>query len=418
MLKKKSMMHSTMSSLLFHEDTRMSRFRNLPVNKQGFALLRLPKKIKLSVLGGLKNSEIEAILNYLDPDVATDLLQVLDNSRSSRIVSNLKSHLKKKVEYLLKFNPKTAAGMMSLDYIEVDKKCTFEKVARLIKKHELRTGRFPTILVVDYGFLLGELPGNILALKRKDSKITKFVKKTHFIKYDSDEAAVIALFKHNPHDKIVVLDDDESIMGVIYSDDILSVIENKAGKHLYSFAGVSEEEDVLDGAFSKVKHRYKWLLLNLCTAFFAASIVSMFQDTISKFVLLAVYMPIVAGMGGNAGTQTFAVVVRGIALREVDLKTSKNMLINEMLAGGMNGIINGVLVGIIATFWDQNPMLGAVLAVSLIINLVIAGFFGGIMPLIMKALGKDPATSATIFITTATDVLGFFVFLGLASILL
>jgi magnesium transporter len=156
----------------------------------------------------------------------------------------------------------------------------------------------------------------------------------------------------------------------------------------------------------------------LGTAFLAASVVGLFTDTISKFTLLAVYMPIVAGMGGNAGTQALAVAVRGLALKEVELKTSKKLIINEMISGGVNGVINGILVALVAIFINQSPALGLVIGIAMIVNLINAGLFGALVPMIMKSLGKDPASSATIFITTATDVIGFFVFLGLASIIL
>ena len=139
---------------------------------------------------------------------------------------------------------------------------------------------------------------------------------------------------------------------------------------------------------------------------------------ISAFVLLAVYMPIVAGMGGNAGTQTLAVVVRGLALKEIGSKKAKKIIINEVIAGAINGTINGVIVAVVAILFNKNPLFGLIVGIAMVINLIVAGFFGTIIPLIMKKLKKDPASSATIFITTATDVFGFFVFLGLASILL
>ena len=226
------------------------------------------------------------------------------------------------------------------------------------------------------------------------------------------------MFKRHPHTKIVVLNEDISIMGVIYSDDILKIIQKQTTHNLYDFAGVSREEDVLDSALTKVKYRYKWLILNLATAFLAAAVIGLFKDTISAFVLLAAYMPIVAGMGGNAGTQTMAVIVRGLTLKQIELKTSKKVILNEVIAGGINGTINGILVAAIATLFNHSPLLGLVVGISMVLNLIIAGFFGALIPVLMKQLGKDPATSATIFITTATDVLGFMVFLGLATIVL
>ncbi len=392
-------------------------FRKLETNRQGFAVLNLSRYNQKALLARLRSHEIISMLHYVAPDDATDILQNIRIKRRRKIVEKLDVSLKEKVEFLLKFNPRTAAGLMSLDYIQASRGMDFEAVFKLMKKHEIRTGKTPAILVVEYGFLVGKIPWRLLVGARPDEKIDDYIRKIPTIRYDRDEEEVIRRFKNNPHNFIVVLDDDNSILGVIYSDDVLRLIEKPSGD-LYDFAGVMDEENIHDSAFTKVRHRYKWLIINLMTAFLAASVVSLFQDTISAFVLLAVYMPIVAGMGGNAGTQTLAVVVRGLALKEIELKTGKKVIINEMIAGALNGLINGMIVAAVAVFWNKSPMLGLVLGLAMVINLVVAGLFGALIPLLMKALKKDPATSATIFITTATDVFGFFVFLGLARILL
>ena len=397
---------------------RIFAFRKMPINKQAFVLLSLPKVLQKSIMDKLNDKELVVLVDYLDPDETTNLLHNINKRRSKRILKKLGKDIREKVEFLLKFNPKTAAGMMSLDYLEINKNIKLEQLLALIKRHEKRTGRFPAMLMVEEGILIGELPAYTLAIARKNEKIIKYIKKIPHIKYDRDKNDVIEIFRAHPHSKIAVLDKDDSILGIIYSDDIISLIEKQSASTLREFAGVSEEEDVLDSALEKVKHRYKWLIINLGTAFLAASVVSIFQDTISAFVLLAVYMPIVAGMGGNAATQTLAVVVRGMALKEIEFKTAKKVIINESIAGGINGVINGVLAAIVAVLWNKSPMLGVIIGLSMIINLIIAGFFGAIIPLIMKKLGKDPASSATIFITTATDVFGFFVFLGLAKLML
>lgn len=215
-----------------------------------------------------------------------------------------------------------------------------------------------------------------------------------------------------------MLDHDTSVLGIIYADTVKPLFDKLPAESLYDFAGVSDSEGVRDSMWSKVSHRYQWLIINLATGFLAASVVSLFENTLSQLVLLAIYMPIIAGMGGNAATQTLAVMVRGIAVGEVDLKSSVKPILNEVGAGLINGLINGVLVAIVATLWNHSPLLGLVLGVAMVCNLVIAGFFGAFIPLLMKAFGKDPATSATILITTATDVFGFFIFLGLATIIL
>jgi magnesium transporter len=248
--------------------------------------------------------------------------------------------------------------------------------------------------------------------------IKKYIKRMPTISYAADHQTVIDTFHTHPHGKIAVLTDDDLVVGIIYSDDVLQLIESQSGQSLYDFAGVSDEENVTDTTRKKVKFRYKWLIINLATAFLAAFTVSQFQATISKYVLLAVYMPIVAGMGGNAATQTLAVVVRGIALRQISIRTAWQTLKNEIGAGFINGLINGLLVALIVILKDRDWKIAIVLALSMVINLVIAAIFGTLVPLVMTKLKKDPASSATIFITTATDVLGFLTFLGLATIIL
>ncbi len=175
---------------------------------------------------------------------------------------------------------------------------------------------------------------------------------------------------------------------------------------------------MIDSVRTKVKHRYKWLIINLATAFLAAFTVSLFDETITKYVLLAVYMPIVAGMGGNAATQTLAILVRGIALKQITIQNAWKTLRREAGAGLINGLINGLIVALVVIIMNRDYKMAFVLSLAMVVNLVVAGVFGTIVPLVMQKLGKDPATSATIFITTATDVLGFLVFLGLASVIL
>lgn len=415
--KKQKIENNIVSKLISSPKKGLKLFKKIPVNNQGFILLDLPKYIQRKILNKLRLKEITNLFHYLDPDEIIDLLQNMDNkNRKDKIIKKLKTNIKEKINFLLKFNPNTAAGIMNLDYIEVGENLTFGKISKVILKHEKRTGKFPTILAVENGCLVGELQGHVLALHKGKEKIYKYIKKTQSIKYDKNENEVIQIFKKNRHNKVVVLDEDNSILGIIYSDDVLKLIEKRSPLH--KFAGVKKEENIYDSAFTKVKNRYNWLIINLGTAFLAATVVSFFQQTIATFTLLAVYMPVIAGMGGNAGTQTLAVVIRGLTLKEIKLRKSMKIIFNEFLAGGINGTINGVLVAIIATLFNKNAMLGLIVGLAMVINLMIAGFFGTIIPLIMQQLGKDPASSATIFITTATDVFGFLVFLGLASILL
>jgi len=392
-------------------------FKGLKPEEQGFTLLKLPQRLQKELLSKIENKDLLGILHFLDPDEITDILQNVSKHRREKILGKLKRELKEKVEFLLKFYPKSAAGMMSLDYVEVEMDTPIKEVSDRIGKHVKGTGKEPVVLAVDEGKLIGEVQIYKLLLPNI-KKVKDTVAKVPTVRYDADQEKCIEKFKHHPNEMVIVLNQDKSIMGVIYAHDLLEVMEKEATDDLYGFAAVHAEEDVLDSYKLKVKHRYKWLLINLITAFLAAAVIGMFQGTISKLVLLVVYLPVVAGMGGNTGIQTLAVVVRGLALKEVDLAHGKKVIINEAIAGTINGAIIGVLVAGIAGAMNQSPLLGLVLFIAMVINMLIAGIFGAAIPLILQKLGQDPADAASIFITTATDVCGYLVFLGLATMLL
>lgn len=404
--------------LSFKPKKRIELFLNLSLAEQANLIHMLSKSVRKNVLANLSESELIALLERVDPDEATDLLQLIGPKKRERVMASLSQNLKDTLGKLLEFDPNTAAGLMTLDYIQVEPSQSIANVASKVKLHEERTGRSPVVLVVDAGHLLGALPSHRLAFGKPGEQISHHVKKTPTISHSADHDDVIDLFRAHPHDKVVVLNDDKTVLGVIFSDDVLQLMHEQESASLYDFAGINDEESVMDSTRRKVKFRYKWLIINLGTAFLAAFTVGAFEATLTKYVLLAVYMPIVAGMGGNAATQTLALVVRGISLKQIDLRTAGRTLRNEMSAGFINGLINGVIVAIIVIAKDRDYRIAIVLGLAMIINLLVAGLFGTLIPLIMTKLKKDPATSATVFITTATDVLGFVAFLGLGTLIL
>lgn len=388
-------------------------FRSYSLEKQAKVILHTSRKFQKKLLARLTESEVHGFLTYLDLDKAADVLQNTSGEKKERVLSSVNKRVKEKLKLLMRFDPKTAAGLMTLNYVAVEESSTVKQVLRAVEKHEEEAGKAPSIVVVRDGLFVGELFFSTLVKLSSRARIKKHVQLTPTVRYDLPASELPRVFKEHACGKLVVVD-DKRVLGVVYAHDVLKVLEQ--ADPIKDFAGVSREEEVYDSFQDKVRSRYKWLILNLATAFLAASVVGLFEDTIAAFTLLAIYMPVVAGMGGNAGTQTMAVFIRGIALNRIDLdRKAIKAIRNEMLAGATNGFITGVIAAIIAVLWNHNPLLGLVIGVAMVINLVIAGFFGAIIPLIMKRLGKDPATSATIFITTATDVLGFFVFLGLAS---
>lgn len=404
--------------ITYRSRERATLFANLPLEKQPEVLLRLSRHVQSQLMLELPKDVILPILEHLDPDVTTDLLQTLPRRRQKEFLKDMSDDLQTTLSSLLEFDPKTAAGLMSLNYIQVDARQRLSEVIEQIHTHERRTGRLPVTLVLGEGKLLGYLPVPQLLFAKPGDRVGDYFKKVRTIKYTASSESVVNRFYDHPHQKVVVIGENGAILGVIYSDDVLRILHEKEGSSLYDFAGVSNEETIFGSIKQKVKYRYKWLIINLGTAFLASFVVGLFNDTISKFVLLAVYMPIVAGMGGNAATQTLAVVVRGIALGQVELSTALPIIRREVAAGLINGLINGVIVSVVVILFNRDVKIALILATAMVFNLLVAGFFGTLVPLIMAKLKKDPATSATIFITTATDVLGFLAFLGLATLIL
>lgn len=408
----------TLRLLNRHPQDRANIFLALPDRDRHTIWLRLSRAAQRDLVGALSDADLVMLMESVDPDQATDILQFFAKKRRAHLFSLLSERLQEYLTVLLPFDPETAAGVMDLDYIQVEDTATIAGVSKHFKEHERRTGRAPVILAVCAGKLRGYLPGHELGLRRQNERITAYCRPLPTISSKAGYKEIIQVFRDHPHNKVVVINANEQVLGVMYSDDVLRLMHEDESSALLSFAGVQNEEAVADPASAKVRHRYKWLIVNLGTAFLAAFTVGLFEETIAAHVLLAVYMPIVAGMGGNAATQTLAVMVRGIALKQITLRTAMKTFKNEIFAGLLNGMMNGVIVGAVVYALHRDLALAIVLSLAMVVNLLVAGAFGTLIPLIMKRLGKDPATSATIFITTATDVIGFLAFLGLATVLL
>lgn len=407
-----------LKDLLFRKDDRVRIFLEQPEDKWLEIMDSLTPSVRQSLLRSLPDEAVVRILEMSDPDDGTDELQLLGPKKRERVLELLSQDLKDSLSTLLSFDAETAAGLMTLDYIQADVSDNVSTVAKKFREHEKRTGRPPVILMMKDGKLHGFLPGHELGFAAKSELVGKYSKRIPSISYAAKHNEVFDMFKAHPHAKVAVLNDIGDVVGIIYSDDVLKLMKDHQASSLYDFAGISQEETVSDSAKKKIQHRYRWLIINLGTAFLAAFTVGMFEDTLNEFVILAAYMPIVAGMGGNSATQTLAVLVRGIALKQIELRTAWKTLKNEIGASLVNGMINGLIVAAVVLVVNHDLRLAVVLAMAMVINLLVAAFFGTLVPLIMEKLGKDPAASATIFITTATDVLGFISFLGLASLIL
>lgn len=412
-------LHDIAHQLTYHPKSRLDDFRSLPKAQAKAVFDFLSPHIQQDILDGLDISEAVAFLEYFEPlRIHKVLLKMRDTGRRTRIFKRLTSENRQKVETFLRFHPKASADLLSFNYLLLPADMLVERAGASLDQHVRETGKIPEVLVHDNGILVGEVSMGVLVQADNTTMLGLHTHRVTTIPYQAKVEDIITIISKSTHKKVIVLDAEDKVLGIIYADDVLALLGHEPASMLYDFAGVEDVERPFDGILSKVKHRYRWLILNLATGFLAATVVSQFENTISQYVLLAAYMPIVAGMGGNAATQALAVTVRGITLGEIDLANGAPAIMREVGAGLVNGLIVGVIIAVAAYVWNEEPLLGAVAAAAMVINLVVAGFFGALVPLVMKRLGKDPATSATIFITTATDVFGFLAFLGLATIVL
>lgn len=403
--------------LILNSKNLYKTFLSVPTKKKGLVFLNLPDNVQNKFAKKMKVSRIIKILKYLDQVDMVEFLQAFTEEKKGRILAQFNSEQKKKIEFLLKFDPESAAGLMKIDFILVTPNTNLERIKSKIKTSIKRNKEAPLILLRDTKEnILGYIPIENFILDKPED-ISSSMEKIPIVRHDQDYNEVLDIFSETHSEFAVVVDSEDAILGYIDEHYLLRVVERRDTEELYKFAGVKKEEDILDPIRLKIKSRYMWLIINLLTAFMAASVISFFEETLSKMVLLAVYLPIIAGMGGNAATQTIAVVIRGIVLHEIDRTRQFKIMVNEIIAGLGNGVITGVIVGLVAYLWNDMAMLGVVVFLSMVANLMIAGFFGTITPFILKRFNIDPAIAATVFVTTATDVLGFLVFLGLAEML-
>lgn len=394
-------------------------FALLQPEKQAEVALALNEDSKRRIFPRLSDESIARFLHFSDEDDATDILQYLSLQRRQTILSGMRGEKSKKIEKLLKFGSETAGGLMDLNFILVKPEFTFDDVLSKVKKHIEGSREMPTVLVVDeHAKIIGFIPERVLLFPPQNATVDDQTILLPVVSHKMDREKVMQVMSRMRTEVLCVADESEQVQGVIHLRDLMKVAQAEATEDIYRFAGVDVEEHALDSILVKVRRRSNWLLINLVTAFMASFVVSLFQGTIAALPILAVYMPVVAGQGGNAATQALAVVVRGLALGELPWAKAKRVIVREALAGTLNGLITGACAGIAAVAFGAHPMLGVVLASAMIINLFVAGFFGALIPFVLKRMKIDPAIASTVFVTTTTDICGFLAFLGLGTMLL
>ncbi len=394
-------------------------FRSIPEQKKISVLIEVSDYSEKTILKFLRDNEIVELVEKAESDDAVEILEHLEGRRRRRILNLISKEKKNKVVKLLKYAPDTAGGVMQSEIIVVNKKDTVKEALEKIRAPHIKI-RFNNIYVLDRnGKLVGVVSLKNLIRANRYKKIYEIMRKNVISVHPKmDQEKVARIFRSHRLYSLPVVDGEERLLGRITYDDIIDIVEEEIQEDIYKTVGLRKDEDIFDPVRKVLKGRATWLILNLFTAFLAAATVSIFEGTLEKVIVLAVFMPVVAGMGGNAGTQTLTVVIRGIAIGRFKFKDYKKVVIKEVFLGFMNGVITGILGAAIAIMMGASAFIGLVIFLAMIVNLINAGISGTIIPVILRKLGQDPALGSGIILTTFTDVIGFLSYLGIATILI
>lgn len=407
-----------LSMLSEDEQKRLLRLL-IEAGKAGRVLLELdPDELK-EILSRLDVPTIAAICRSSAPDDAADLLELLDEEQRQQVLAQLGAATGADLAGLLAQEHETAGSLMTTNYLALEENLTVANAIQAIRQYPQKDSFFYVYIIDSEEHLVGVLSLRSLILAAPDELLKNImVQNVVRVSIDASQEEVAQRVAKYDLLSLPVVNAQNQLLGVVTVDDVLDVIQEEAQEDLLHLGGLTVAERVTSSPLTSFRMRFPWLAVNLVTAFIAASVVRAFEGTIAQWAVLAAFMPVVAGMGGNAGTQTLTVVVRGLAFGEVDWQSRKRPLVKELLVGLANGLANGILTGLVVGLWTQDWRLALILCLAMQFNMVVAGVSGAFVPLALKRLGFDPAISSGIFVTTCTDAAGFFAFLGLATLAL
>ncbi|CAN7525977.1 magnesium transporter [Pararhizobium sp. LjRoot238] len=380
------------------------------------ALTEVDEAIRLDIVEHLPNEQIAAAIGEMDSDDAVYILEDLDQEDQEEILSKLPFTERVRLRRSLDYPESTAGRRMQTEFVAVPPFWTVGQTIDYMREDDDLPESFTQIFVIDPTFkLVGALDLDRILRTKRSVKIETIMRETnHPIPAEMDQEEAAQVFEQYDLLSAAVVDENNRLVGVLTIDDVVDVIQEEAEEDLMRLGGVGDEE-LSDSIGSTSRSRVPWLMVNLLTAFLAASVIGLFEATIQQIVALAVLMPIVAGMGGNAGSQTMTVTVRALATRDLDIHNAWRIVRREAGVGLLNGLLFGVLIGIVAGAWFQDHNIGGIIATAMLINMIAAALAGIMIPLLLDRSGADPAVSSAVFVTAVTDVTGFFSFLGLAT---
>ena len=404
-----------------YDDDELEEFLKKPTEEELAGILEEAElDTQLRILKFLDNKKILKVFSYMSKDDIVDILGEMNVGKSKELINLMKSGDRAVIKELLGYKDDCAGGSMTTEYIALNANLPIEDAIKKIKEIAPKTELIDTIFVVNRKKeLIGTAQLRDILVAPENEKLEEITNE-HFVYVDpeTDQEEVALIVSKYDLTAIPVLNKKKAMLGIITIDDIVDVIVEEHTEDLLKMGGVAKEETLDSTLWESIKLRLPWLLVNLLTAFLASATIKVFESTIAQVVALSSIMSIITGMGGNAGTQTISIIIRNIAMGKVSLKDSWHLLGKEILLGVIDGAVIGIVTSGIVSIMYGNYYLGIIAFLAMVANLIISGVSGILIPLILQKLKIDPALSSSIFLTTATDVLGFFIFLSLAKIFL
>jgi len=390
------------------------KLNNFKIDPQVF--IELNESIQSEIIKYLSTESIVYILKNLESDDAIKILENLDEKNKNDVLSSLPPKDRFVLLESLSYPQDSAARIMQREFTAIPSNWSVGQTIDYLRENKDLPDEFLEIFIVDNEFKpIGTVPSSKVLRTSRDTKMITITNESQLsIPVNMDREEVGHIFENYNLNSACVVDKNNKLVGMITSDDILTVLKEEAEEDALRLAGVGDEE-ITDGIFKKTKRRFTWLLLNLFTAIIASVVIGFFQEDIEKVVALAVLMPIVASMGGNAGMQTLAVTIRTIATNELTRNNFTQNIIKEFSIGILNGIIFAIISAIVVQLWFNDTTLSMIISISMILNMIVAGLFGILVPVSLKKMNIDPAIASSVFVTTITDVIGFLSFLGIGA---
>ena len=378
------------------------------------------QKVQKKIMYSIDSDRALRVFAFMSKDDIVDVLDVINTGLRKELINKMKTGDKKLITELLGYKDDSAGGIMTTEYIALYRRFTVSQAIEKIKEIAPKTEHIETIYVMNNKKkIVGTVSLRDLLVADKEDVLEDLMNPNFlFVDPDLDQEEVARIVSKYDLNAIPVINSQKVMLGIITVDDIVDVIIEEQTEDILKMGGVDKEETLDSTVMQSVKRRLPWLLVNLATAFLASFTIKAFEGIIAQVVALSDTMTMIAGMGGNAGSQTVSIIIRSLAMGKVKFNEVKKLVLKEVVVGVINGAAVGIITGIVVSIIYSNVYLGLIIFLAMIGNLIISGFFGLIIPIILEKLKVDPAISSSIFLTTATDVLGFFLFLGLASLFL